>query len=210
MVITDSSSKTSAYSLVGATIVLAGASGLLLGAGTWEYGLALACVTVVLSGYVLKLLSAWTAAGETVPAWERVRREIERARRLNSSLVVARLPLTPSGTTEVHSIADRAEVLLRDSDAVWVEDRSILMLLADSDRDSAQNGIDRVVEELADPLDGPIVASFPEDELTLGGLIDRLYPPRRVRPMSGIGGAAEEATPPAVFPVDDEGRQASA
>lgn len=181
----QSGPKSSAWVSLALAFVLAGIAGAFLQGGSWSVGAGIACVAVACAIVGLQLLQSWLTSSEVVTPWERVRREIERSRRHNSSLVVARLPLQSAPTGAVRHAADHAEMLLRGNDAVWVEDGSLFLLLADTDRESAHNGIDRVVDELEDmPTAEPVVASFPEDVLTLGGLMDQLYPPRRVRPLA--------------------------
>jgi hypothetical protein len=208
----QSSEKSPAVLLVVAAVVLAAGAGLLAGTGSSSAGVALGCVAVLCAVVAVNRFTSLT--GEVVPVWERVRREIERARRHNGSLVLVRLPLSPA-TGSVRAVAEQVEFLLRATDYVWVEDRSVLLLLADAERDSAHIAIERVVASLdGRATETPIIAAFPEDELTLGGLVDRLYPPRRVRPMSGRGRGRVQPTPvpAATLPVIamDEERQASA
>lgn len=192
----------SAAVAVGA-VALASGAGVVAGRGSWVAGIAMAGLAACLLAVALHRLTA-SSSGGVVPAWDRVRDEIERARRLNSSLVVARLRLAPP--VQPQPVADRVEQVLRGSDSVWVEGRSILVLLADADRGAAQHGIDRALRTVDDAVAETLTAAFPGDEVTLGGLMDRLYPPRRVRPLSGRGTPSATAT---VIAVDEE-RQATA
>lgn len=189
-----------------ASMVLAGSAGVMF------YSSFLATCALATAGGVLATSSirSWTA---TVPAtdpmlpWERVRLEIERARRYDSSLVVARLPLSSSSTSDLRAALERIEIVLRDTDAVWMEDRSLFLLLTGADRESAEIGMQRVTDELSDvPVHTPQVVAFPGDVLTLGGLVDELFPPRRIRPLSAQNRREEEAR--TAFAVRDQ--QASA
>ena len=93
---------------------------LLAGTGSSSAGVALGCVAVLCAVVAVNRFTGLT--GEVVPVWERVRREIERARRHNGSLVLVRLPLSPA-TGSVRAVAEQVEFLLRATDYVWVEDR---------------------------------------------------------------------------------------
>lgn len=170
-----------------ALVVLAWGSGLLLASDRLSLSIGLASLAVLCAGRALTRADRHSVAGAVVPVWEQVRREIERARRHNRSLVVARLTLEPAGMDNPYPIAEQAEYMLRATDSVWVENRSILLLLSEVDRHSAQVVVDRLVESLTGLVTESILASFPEDELTLGGLMDRLYPSRRIRPVSDRG-----------------------
>jgi hypothetical protein len=197
--------RTTGAVVLGLAVALAAGAGVLLDGGSWAAAAGVGAVAVGCAVSALRRLTA-AGGGTAVPAWDRVRSEIERARRLNSSLVVARLPLRGSGADDPRPLADQAASTLRGSDSVWVEGRSILVLLADADRDSAQHGIDRVLTRLGGSVVDSVAAAFPGDEVTLGGLVDRLYPPRRVR---GLSGGRDRSGKVAVLSVDGD-KQATA
>ncbi len=185
--------------LVGA-FVLAVLAGDTAHRGAWGVASGLAVLGVALAIAGVGGLIRSLGAQQSIAPWDRVRAEIERSRRQNSSLVVARVPMQRSPVASAEAGARRAGVVLRGSDAVWAEDRSIFLLLADTDRHSAFVGINRVVDELDESqVEAPLVASFPEDVLTLGGLIDQLYPPRRPRMLQGDGRRPEEVRPTLVL-----------
>jgi hypothetical protein len=126
------------------------------------------------------LVAARAGAGAENRGWERVSREVERARRTNGSLVVARFPLALASPRPAWGLAEQAERSLRGSDAIWVEGRSVILLLAGARRDDATSGIERVSTRFDGLLAAaPLVAAFPEDTLTFGGLVDALHPGRR-------------------------------
>jgi hypothetical protein len=183
-----------------AAIVLAAAAGTLAGLGLKPWSLATAALVLGCAVRPLRRLTASTEV-DVVSAWDRVRTEIERARRLNSSLVVARLPVRSSAAASMRDLADHTETVLRGGDSVWIEGRSIMVLLTDADREAAQHAVDRVVRRLDDTVTDSVTAAFPGDVLTLGGLFDLLYPPRRVRPLSAPAGRRAEI---ALLAVDDE------
>jgi hypothetical protein len=163
-------------------VALSLAGGLGVNMVGWPTGVALTGLAVVVAGYVARKQNAAAHALRAQDrGWERVRFEIDRARRRRSPLVVARLPLATRSPRAARALATRAGQLVRGSDAVWVEDRSMFVLMTDADRDSAKPGIDRVVAGLGGMLSvAPLVASFPADALTLGGLVAELHPRRRV------------------------------
>ena len=204
MVSSYASTRTAGASLVGLLLVLAAGAGALLAAGIWAWGLGAGALVSLCTAYALPRF-ATSATGTAIPAWDLVRNEIERARRRNTSLVVTRFPLQRTVTDDPQGVADEAGLVLRGSDSVWVEGRSILILLADADRDSAQHGVDRVLERLDGFVTEGVAAAFPGDEVTLGGLYDRLYPKRRVRPLS-----ARRAQTASVSAIAAEEQQATA
>ena len=188
-----------------AAVVLGWGSGVLLGTGREPWGIVMGCVAALCAAHAFNRMDPLTAASVGVPAWERVRTEIERARRHNRSLVVARLPLMPSEGENARALADQAESVLRVGDTAWAENRSILLLLVETDGQAAEASIDRVVRTLDGRVKERIVATFPEDVLTLGALVDRLYPSRRMRALRG--GASQSAGAPVPVVTVDTDRQ---
>ena len=188
------------YGALTGAFLLAVLAGVFAHRSAWGEALGVATLGVGLAVLGVQGIARSLPTQQSIAPWDRVRAEIERSRRQNSSLVVARVPLQRSPVAEAEAGARRAGGVLRGSDAVWAEDRSIFLMLADTDRHSAFVGINRVVDELDEAqLEAPLVASFPEDVLTLGGLIDQLYPPRRPRVLQGDGRRPEEVRPTLVL-----------
>ncbi len=186
-----------------AAVVLGWVSGVLLGTEREPWGIAVGCVAALCAAQAFNRMDPLTAASVGVPAWERVRSEIERARRHNRSLVVARLPLVPSEGENARALADMAESVLRVGDTAWGENRSVLLLLVETDGQAAEAVIDRVARTLDGRVKERIVATFPEEVLTLGALVDRLYPSRRMRALRG-GVSQSAGAPVPVVTVDTE------
>ncbi len=183
-----------AFAMAGALGVSADAA---FRAAKWGLGAGLGALAVIaLTFAARRVTGAEYAASRGNAGWDQVRLEIDRARRYDSPVTLARFPLAGSSARTRWSVADRAERVLRGSDAAWLEARSLFMLMPGEDAESAQVALDRVAEALDVDLTGaPVVASFPSDVLTLGALIDALHPPHRARSAAPVHITTQQPRP---------------
>ena len=111
------------------------------------------------------------------------RRELDRARRHGRSFALVRLHLgAPSGGGRRHAAggdgiaAGTVELLgtmLRITDLAWIEDDTIVVLLPESDRATAEAFLARGRVAAPAAFAGPAgIAMFPDDGLTSGALLD--------------------------------------
>jgi hypothetical protein len=179
----------------------------------WDVGAVLSVLVIVTVGTAARRTAAAVGAARGAPqGWDRVRLEIDRARRQGGSLVVVRFSLATSPSLRsAWSLAQRAEQSLRGTDAVWCETRSLVLMLPGTDRDSAQAGIGRVVNGLDAQLSGaPVVVSFPEDVLTLGAMMDLVHPPRVASVVAKLNLPVAREAPRSVAIAVDADQPASA
>jgi PelD GGDEF domain len=99
-----------------------------------------------------------------------LRREVDRSRRHAHPLALVRLETRAPGELE-RSLRD-LERRVRSIDAVWAESRAVIVLLAESDRASAEGFLARLraAAPAAVELDSARVACFPQDALTAESL----------------------------------------
>ena len=107
--------------------------------------------------------------------------ELERARRHNRPLVLARVVLSsrPDKVT-ARQWAEEVRSRLRATDVAWIERDGLTLLLPEGSRSQARFAIARVTAALrhrANPQPARI-AVFPDDEITLAGLLDAIAHPR--------------------------------
>jgi hypothetical protein len=109
-------------------------------------------------------------------AWQRVRWELDRARRHGRRLCVASLP-TPSADGERQRLLADVLASVRGSDDAWVERGRLLLMLPDVPPDGARECVRRLRQHGV-PSDDPVrVVAFPDDALTVGALRDALTRP---------------------------------
>ncbi|HEU4673206.1 MAG TPA: hypothetical protein VFS32_09930 [Candidatus Limnocylindrales bacterium] len=92
--------------------------------------------------------------------------ELERARRHGHPLTLVRA--RPAAGLGVMDMAARIRML----DHAWLERGEVMLLLGETDRAGADRLVGRLTAEGL--LSGPVVAAFPDDALTTGGLLARL------------------------------------
>ncbi|MGA8210901.1 MAG: hypothetical protein WB441_02375 [Nocardioidaceae bacterium] len=188
-----SGARASASTLIVTNVALGLTAGVLMADGNLVLGPALAVVALACAFVTARIVVGWLDR-TAVTGWERLRQEIERARRHNSSLVVARLPITATPEASASSLVRRATASLRGVDHAWVEGRSLYVMLAGADRQSAQHGVRRVVSVADGLLSGtPMLAALPGDVLTMGALLDQLHPTDRSQ--SALGRVPQQAVP---------------
>ena len=134
-------------------------------------------------------------------SWEDLQREVDRSRRYGHSFSVVRLAsrtrrwARSNGAGEAH----RAEferkalmvgVLLRKLDRVWADGEDIYLLLPEGGRAMAEAMLDRISEPLTLLVPDSVasIATFPQDGLSMGGLLAALGSPSR--PLRVLGGGA--------------------
>lgn len=109
-----------------------------------------------------------------IDGWRVVQVELERARRFGLSLVVARIPVSGSAQ-HIERVSERLSACIRRFDLAWVEDDAVMLMLTGVDRVHAERVIsDKIAAERGLQLELVGIAAFPDDGLTVGGLMDRL------------------------------------
>ncbi|HET7743265.1 MAG TPA: hypothetical protein VFK76_00845 [Gaiellaceae bacterium] len=104
---------------------------------------------------------------DAVAGWGEFSREIDRSRRYRHHLVIVRVRPTHV-SEEVLEIAEA----LRSTDAVWIEEPYVYVLLRESDRTMGDALLYRLAIILPHLFaDGAQMASFPEDGVTSGALL---------------------------------------
>lgn len=133
--------------------------------------------------------------------WQRVRWELERARRHGRPLVLARLPLVASADdATARQLPLEVRPLLRATDDVWVDRNDLMLLMPEVTSAQVQPALARVAAALGARAmsGGARVAAFPEDGLTLVALCQRIADPRSRRrgrrEMSTVDEVMEQAS----------------
>lgn len=169
-------------------VLAAGAAGVLAGAqlGQPTGGLAVAAVLALIGGIAV---AAWVLSGSrpdvlTAVGRDAFRTELDRARRHRRTFALARLGLAEdagigTGSTGASGIdlatLDVVGSSLRITDHAWLEDGDVIVLLPESDRETAEAFAERVHAAAPDRFTGRTsFAVFPDDGLTSGALLDAL------------------------------------
>ena len=141
---------------------------------------------------IVAIVAAWVA-GTVAPSGadllalsgrEALRSELDRARRHRRGFALVRLELAGAGwdlppTPSSDGIAAVTLRLigssLRITDRAWLEDGDVILLLPESDRSTAEAFVDRLRSSApARFTERQGVASFPDDGITSGALLDAL------------------------------------
>jgi hypothetical protein len=171
--------------ITGGLALAAGAIGYLIGAGELarETTLALAIVAVssiglIFSGLIDRSTRAARVAQRSLDllGTREFRRELLRARRRESPLVLARLPGSHDRTRAVSTERERLASVrrgLRRIDIAWANHGDIYVVLPDTDAASARSVVERLRHRAPAAFAGqePILAAFPEDGLTSAALV---------------------------------------
>ncbi len=134
----------------------------------------LAAIGVALTGIVWITRGAraqTTSDSDAGPAWLAVDEEVRRSRRHGRSLAILAMP----GDGET---ARLMRPLLRVPDRVWCENSSVYLMLTECDRTQALGFVSRLAASLPSAVDPArtALASFPDDAITVGGLLSSLQP----------------------------------
>ena len=134
-------------------------------------------------------------------SWEDLQRELDRSRRYGHSFSVVRLAsrtrLKPRSNgagrerrAELERRALMVGVLLRKLDRVWADGEDIYVLLPEGGRAMAESMLDRIREPLTVLVPDSVaaIATFPQDGLSIGGLLAALGRPSR--PLRVLDGGA--------------------
>ena len=166
----------------------AGAAGLFAGSQLGEPtgGLAVAAMLATIGVIVV---AAWILFGPgpdilTAAGLDAFRAELDRARRHRRTFALARLALAhDAGVVAGASGASGIDLAtlelvgssLRITDHAWLEDGDVIVLLPESDRETAEALAERLHAAAPDRFTGrPSFAVFPDDGLTSGALLDAL------------------------------------
>lgn len=134
-------------------------------------------------------------------SWEDLQHEVDRSRRYGHSFSVVRLASCTRLRARSNGAgkARRAElehkalmvgVLVRKLDRVWADGEDIYVLLPEGGRAMAESMLDRIREPLRVLLPDSVaaIATFPQDGLSIGGLLSALGSPSR--PLRVVDGGA--------------------
>ena len=153
-------------------------------------------------------------------SWEDLQHEIDRSRRYGHSFSVVRLASRTrlrarsngAGSrrrAEVERKALMVGVLVRKLDRVWADGEDIYVLLPEGGRAMAESMLERISEPLAELVPDSVaaIATFPQDGLSIGGLLAALgRPSRPLRVLEGgaNGNGASPAQTREVEPTSHE------
>jgi hypothetical protein len=134
-------------------------------------------------------------------SWEDLQHEVDRSRRYGHSFSVVRLASRTRLRARSNGAGEarRAElerkalmvgVLLRKLDRVWADGEDIYLLLPEGGRAMAESMLDRISEPLGMLVPDSVaaIATFPQDGLSIGGLLAALGRPSR--PLRVLDGGA--------------------
>jgi hypothetical protein len=134
-------------------------------------------------------IAAWVTAQPgrdalTASGLDAFRAELDRARRHRRTFAMARLELAPSAGGVAAAVADDTTstatiqligASLRITDHAWLDDGDVVILLPESDRETAESFADRVRTAAPGRFTARIgIAAFPDDGLTSSALLDAL------------------------------------
>ena len=118
-----------------------------------------------------------TSLGADTSPYSELGRELERSRRYERSFSLVRVRAEGAGQGQrngsVSALKDRLGVGLRSIDRVWTLDDDLVYLLPECDRSQADGFVKRI-ETLEGHALSATIASFPEDGVTGGALVELL------------------------------------
>jgi hypothetical protein len=164
-------------------------------------------------------IAAWVNAQPgpdalTASGLDAFRAELDRARRHRRTFAMARLELEPAADGRAAASPDDANstptiqligASLRITDRAWLDDGDVVILLPESDRETAESFAERIRAAAPGRFTARMgIAAFPDDGLTSSALLDALERGMQGEPMPSpivrttvAGGAPDLANEPA-------------